>query len=321
VRRWYQNVEIEGAVYEGAERKHSKFWNKGKWESFVKPLLPRERQVFIELGCNAGLFLKMASDAGFERVIGVEASDRVMRQAEVYRESIGGKWKLVQERIGGGFDPYSLPIADVVLMSNFHYYIGISDFDRLVNDLRNRTLYCIVVSARVRRAGGKAFFDISSVRGYFRDWVEVGLVEEVDMMDDPAPRRGMYGITFKGRLQSQEVGGFYRRWRRECEAAEKFRYHALPPALVEFFELVLLGEEFNYEETLLYQYWRKREPNRSREWIQAKLDQKKTLAESVRDDGMMEPLYFDHRNNLIDGLHRQCIAKVLGYEHIVARRM
>lgn len=321
MRRWYQNVDIEGAVYEGEGRKNSRFWNEGKWETFINPLLPKERQTFIELGCNAGLFLKLASGIGFDRIIGVEASGQVMRQAETYRGSINGKWALVREKIGGGFDPYTLPLADVVLMSNFHYYISISDFDRLLNDLRNRTLYCIIVSARVRRAGGRAFPDIGSVRGYFRDWAEVGLIEEVDKAGDPAPRRGMYSVIFKSRLQSQEAGGFYRRWKRECEAADKFRYNAIPPALVEFFELVLSEEEFAYENTLLYRYWATREPNRPSRWIRAKLDQKKKLAESVRDVGMMEPVYFDHRNNLIDGLHRQCIANVLGYKYITARVM
>jgi SAM-dependent methyltransferase len=96
--RWYQNVPVEGAEYEGQERERSRFWNVGKWDNFIAPLLPRERRTFIDIGCNAGLMLKLAQDAGFEKVIGIEASKRAMQQAEQYRESVGGDWTVVLHR-------------------------------------------------------------------------------------------------------------------------------------------------------------------------------------------------------------------------------
>lgn len=321
MRKWYQNMPIEGAVYEDPKRKNSKFWNEGKWETFVKPLLPEERQTFVEIGCNAGLFLKMACDVGFERVAGIEASGRVMRQAETYRESVGGTYQLLLQQVGGGFDPYKMSLADVVLLANTHYYFAVSDFDRLVNDLRNRTLYCIIVSSRGKRRGGKAFYDLHSVRGYFRDWTEIGIVEGISTDGDPAPREGMYGVLFKGNLHSQDVETAYDHWRSDCLRSAKFHFSALPPALEEFFAKVFSGEDFDFEDTLLYRYWRKRDSNYPPETALKKLAQKKELAEDVWVNGIRDPIYFDHRGNLIDGLHRLCIARELGYEHVLVRRL
>ncbi len=88
--RWYQTVFIDGvdAVFEDVNRKVSKFWNEGKWDNFIKPLLTNvDKGSLLEIGCNAGLFLKMAKDEGFKKVIGVEASNRCCQQAELYKKT------------------------------------------------------------------------------------------------------------------------------------------------------------------------------------------------------------------------------------------
>jgi hypothetical protein len=321
MRKWYQNVPVEGAVYEDPKRKDSKFWNEGKWRNFVEPLLPAVCRTFIEIGCNAGLFLKLAQDEGAVQVIGIEGSSRVMRQAELFRESINGNYKLVLQQVGKNLALDQLPLADVVLFSNTHYYFPVNDFAKLVDELRYKALYCIIVSARGKRRGGKAFYDLQSVRGYFRDWTEIGTVEGIETAGDPTPREGMYSVLFQGGLHSLNLRVFYDRWRKDSIRSEKHRFHALPPALEEFFGKVFSEEEFDFEETLLYQYWRTREPRYPASTALKRLAQKKALAEDVQANGIRDPVYFDHRGNLIDGLHRMCIAKALGYEHILVRRL
>ena len=72
--KWYQNVEgVDGAVFKDPRRANSIFWGEGKWKNFILPLLPLERRTFVEIGCSAGLFLKLAMDAGFTNVIGIDA--------------------------------------------------------------------------------------------------------------------------------------------------------------------------------------------------------------------------------------------------------
>lgn len=320
-RRWYQNVEVEGAVYEDPNRKRSRFWNEGKWGTFIHPLLPTERRVFIDIGCNAGLMLKLAQEEGFGRVIGIEGDPRIVQQAVMFRESVQGTWKIVPQRVGIDLDLSNLPLADVVLLSNTHYYIPVHQFATLVNELRYRTLYCIVVSGKAKRRGGRAFYDLYSTRAYFRDWTELAVIEGISQEGDPAPRQGMYGVLFKGGLHSQNVAAIYNDWRSGCLRSQKFHFYALPPALEEFFSLVLSGKAFSHEDTKLYHYWRTREPNYPPEHTLKRLAQKKGLAEDIRDHGIKEPVYFDHRGNLIDGLHRLCIARELGYGHIIVRRL
>ena len=318
--RFYQNVPVEGATYEDEKRKDSKFWNEGKWNNFVKPSLP-EGRTFIDIGCNAGLFCKLAVDAGFKDVIGIEGHSKRMAQATAYKVVNKYPYRLVQQTVGVDFNLEELPLADVVLFSNVHYYIPVNDFSKLVDQLYNRSVYCIVVSAKVKRFSGNALYDINSLRGYFRNWAEIRVIEGVEEEDDPAPRPRMYSVLFKGNLHSYNVEAIYGSWKKGCLRANKHKYSALPEALEGFFAKIFNKEGVDFKKTKLFDYWRIREPNHSEEWIVKKLERKKTLAESVRVNGLREPIYYDHRGNFIDGLHRLAIARELGYETILARRL
>lgn len=320
-RRWYQTLDVgdESIVYEDPSRALSKFWNEGKWDNFVKPLLPSQHQTFIEIGCNAGLFLKMAKDAGFKDVIGVEGNYQILKQALVYKEINGYDYKLVHERIGVNFGLDNLPLADVILIANMHYYLPIPIFSQLVDKLRNRCLYCLVVSARAKRRKGNALWDLSSIRGYFRGWQEREIISWVSTEGDPCPRETMYGVLFKGNLTPINVADYYNAW---FEASKKpeHKSHGLAPAMQDFFEGVLFGgADFEHEGSSFYNYWREREPCRSEQWTRDWLDYKATLAKYVQANGMKTPIYFDYNLKLLDGIHRLCIAKLLGYEHILGR--
>jgi len=122
MRRWYQNIEI-GTEFEDKGRLKSKFWNKGKWDTFIKPLLPSVRNTFIEIGCNAGLFLKLATDVGFGQVVGVDSSHSILKQAIAYKESNGYDYKLIEGIVGQGLDLDALPVSDVVLIANTLHHI------------------------------------------------------------------------------------------------------------------------------------------------------------------------------------------------------
>lgn len=319
-RRWYQTIEIDGldVVFEDYNRKYSKFWNEGKWNNFIKPLLPEERRTFIEIGCNAGLFLKMATDAGFEDVIGIEGNSQIMRQAECFRESNGYNYRLVHQRVGVNFELDQLPLSDVVLIANTHYYFPVPVFSKLVDELKNRTLYCIIVSGKAKRRQGNALYDPNSVRGYFRDWQEMKAVERLDKKDDPCPREQMYGILFRGNLVPVRVDNIYNAWW-EAAKIEGHRSHGLAPAITDFFDRVLKGESFECEDTQLYQYWRERRPHKSPEWTQQLLTYKESLAKDIQENGIKEPIYLNRAGNLLDGIHRLVIAELLGYEYILAK--
>jgi len=322
VRRWYQTIEIDGvdAVFEDINRKDSKFWNEGKWNTFIKPLLPKERQTFIEIGSNAGLFLNMAKDEGFKDVIGIEGNSQIMEQAERFRESNGGDYKLVHQLVGRNLTLEDLPVADVVLIANVHYYFPVGVFSKLVDDLKNRALYCIVVAARAKKRQGNAMYYLSSVRGYFRDWQELDVIEGVDIEGDCCPRQHMYGVLFRGNLSTLNVDNYYGAWW-EASKNPQHKSYELAPVMRDFFDKVLRGEQFEYEDTPMYQYWRKREPKRSPEWTRNLLIYKESLAKDIQENGIKEPIYIDQGGKMLDGIHRLTVAKLLGYNHILIRRL
>lgn len=319
---WYQNVEgVEGAVFKDPRRKDSKFWGEGKWNTFIKPLLPAERRTFIEIGCNAGLFLKLAMDEGYTDVIGIEACPQRMRQARQYRDSNKYLYKLVHQEVGANFELEQLPLADVTLIANVHYHLPVAVFSNLVDRLRSRTLYCLLVSARAGRRKGNARHYLESVRGYFRDWQEIDVVgdwrgEEGLDENDPAPREQMYSVLFKGCL---EVRGAEAQWQKSVAefggGADRFE---IAWGWREFFREILDDKDVDLKYTFLYQYYK----NRGKaDWILDRLKDKQALAKDIQANGMRFPVYLDQKNRVLDGTHRLNLACELGYKHILVRKL
>ena len=130
----YQNIPLDGVEWQNSNRVNSKFWNEGKWDNFIAPLLPDDctDQTFVEMGCNAGLFLKLAEDRGYRHMVGVEKDKTPVSEGLRYRDEIGYHYKIIKRTLGGkfgdhgDFDIDELPIADVTVMSTFHYYIEIN---------------------------------------------------------------------------------------------------------------------------------------------------------------------------------------------------
>ena len=204
-------------------------------------------------------------------------------------------------------------------MSNMHYYLSVPVFSQLVDDLKNRCLYCIVVSAKAKKRPGNAFSNMYSVRGYFRDWQEIEVIENLDATGDPTPRREMFALLFRGNLEAWSVDSLLRHWRTTALSASTYRRQGLPPALTDFFDKVLNGKDFNLEETLLFDYWMQRRP--ALKWVLGHLKYKKRLAEDIQANGMNTPIFYDRNRKLLDGIHRLVIAKTLGYEHVLVRRL
>jgi len=320
MKKMYQHIDIPGKelAYEGGDRRNSKFWNEGKWNTFIDPLIPTEciGQPFLEIGSNSGLFLKKAEEKGFRHVFGVERHpDRVMT-AEWYKDSNNGKFKIIPQSMDASFDWSQLPRLGMTLISNTHYYMEINDFAETVNSLRNRTVYCLVVSADGKKREGRVGHDIETIRGFFSDWTEVGVVQNVSMENDPSPREGMYGIIFKSNLELFEIEKWG--WPERAARSERDKYNKLFPATDDFYNKVVSGEDFNLETTLLFDYYSVRKsPGVALEY----LVYKKELAKNIKYNGIKNLIYFDQEGRLIDGISRMSIAKALGYKYVIIKRV
>src|SRR3990167_2741123 len=108
--RVHQNIIIDG--YDNGDtstRRFSKFYNEGKWNNFIKPLLPKG-EVFVEFGSNAGLFLKLATELGY-KAIGLERNKKDCGIARQYRDNLRLNYKIVETQVDEKLDY----LADITL--------------------------------------------------------------------------------------------------------------------------------------------------------------------------------------------------------------
>lgn len=310
----YQYLEVGGKPFSRPrpDKANSKFWNEGKWETFIKPLLP-DGKVFVEMGCDAGLFLKLAKDSGFERVIGVEKNKTPVRLGLEYRDTIGYDYQILKRKLGsefheeGTFDINELPVADVTLMSTFHYYIDINAWIKYVDMLKGKSCHVIIVS-RPESTGGRwrASAEPGFVRSYFHDWDVIGLVENVPKEGDSKPR-DLYSVVFKNPVI-----------RRVSLSSVKPR--TIPGAQRDLADRVASGEDFDLFDTDYYRSWRDR---KSGKWSDRTLRHfvglKANVMKDVRDNGLKEPILVDKHLRLADGGHRYSIIKALGHDSVIVR--
>ena len=201
----YQNIKLNGD-YLNEPTKDSKFYNEGKWNNFINPLLPEDcsDMTFVEVGSNVGLFLKMAKEKGFRNVVGVEKSRRSTLLATKYRDSLGLDYKLLNKSVDENFDFNLLPVADFTLMSNLHYHLLLSDFLPYLDRLKYKTRYALIVSAKITNRYWKASGEAKTIRKYFKEWKEVGYIPIKPTKGDPYPRE-MFAILFESNLKRIDV--------------------------------------------------------------------------------------------------------------------
>jgi SAM-dependent methyltransferase len=199
----YQNVVVEGLDYgRKVERKNSEFFNEGKWNNFIKPFLPKENcgeMTFIDFGCNYGLHLKLAKEYGFKNVLGIEVDSQVCKIAERYSGV-----NVINKDINIDLNLNDLPAADFILLSNFHYHIYTFAFLNLLNIMKRRTRYVIIVSAedcmsRLYRAKGKS----NAVLKYFKDYKYEDKIK-ISAISDPS-YRDMYSMLFSTNIKRMEI--------------------------------------------------------------------------------------------------------------------
>ena len=318
--KYHQNITIDGEEMpaEYANRKESNFFNEGKWYNFIFPFLPPdpEGRVFVEIGCNVGLYLRMASEYGFSRVVGVEASAENCDMAERYRGAHGLDYKILNRTVGVDFSWDELPVADVVLLANVHYYIHMEHFMPFLDRMRHKAIFCIVVSRRMReKKHGYPLPDIEPLRFMFRDWeCERILQTSSQMLEGDPHRRRVHSMLFRSRLQRQPI---------EDHTTRTQRYEKQQ----EFIDLIRRGEDIDLTTTLNWRYWVQRKQTEkegmsgywSDEQVMAHVRHRYDLVKDIMENGIREPILIWPDRMGIDGGNRAQIHKLLGHKSIIVR--
>ncbi|MDD5013716.1 MAG: hypothetical protein PHW73_01265 [Atribacterota bacterium] len=296
-----------------SRRKKSKFFNKGKWNNFIKPLLPEDcsDMTFMELGCNAGLFLRLAKEKGFRNVIGIEKNHTECEVAKEYRDSLGLDYKVINKTINQDFDFKSFPVADFILMANFHYHLLLDDFIYLVERLASKTCYCLIVSVDIEQPHWKPKGDIESLRSYFKYWKEVKHIGPINTKGDPRPRN-LFGILFKSDLERRPMKTLYSSNSKKIKRSPSLE--RLAKDIVRGRDITDIKKHPYFERT---KWSRKHKWNEQQmyEFVQEKID----LFKDIRDNGLRRAVMIEEPGRMLEGNHRLVILRHLGYKSVIVR--
>lgn len=324
--RTYQYLEVNGEPFTRPrpERTHSRFWNQGKWDNFIKPLLPEDPtdMTLVEMGANVGLFLKLAKDYGFRNVIGIEKDKTPVKIGNRYRDTIGYDYTLLKRSMGGkfgelgSFDIDELPAADITLMSTFHYHIDINAWYKYLERLRTKTCYALLVSVPDSpRYAWRVNGHLGYLKKYFDGWELVKMIDDVPEEGDSSPRK-LFSVLFKSpclrRVNIEKVQ--LRQGNRETSFGHL--------AIRDLTERVIAGDDIDIVDTEFYREWKRRKPRwaerTTRVFCQGKLD----LVRGIVKDGLKDPILVQKDTlKLADGSHRIEVMDVLGYKTIIAREL
>lgn len=315
--KYYQNLKIlNDSDKEHENRLNSQYWNEGKWNNYIKPLLPQNcsDMTLLDIGCNAGLFLKLAKDHGFRHAIGIEKDKGSYERGLRYRRKIGYDYDIYNKAVGDDFDIYDMPVVDVALIINVHYYIDLNEWLKFLDKLINKTCYCIIITRPVRtRHHWRPKTKIGGVKWYFRDWKPAGAIYRSRYgkrnKKDPSPRL-LWAMRFESRLKRIKF---------------KDLHIGAPGDMIKFqrkelVEKVLEKNDLDVRKTEYYKAWRKRmkkkwSEEKTYEFVKKKVD----LMFDIKKNGIKDPILVQMDNKVIDGGHRIAIAKELGYKSIITR--
>jgi len=266
---------------------------------------------FVEFGCNAGLFLKLAKQYGFDRVVGVDKSRSTLKQAEVYKKEHGLDYKIINKRVNKEFDYDEIPVADVTLMANFHYYLTIDEFLLLLDKMKFKTRYCIIVTAELDKGNWRAKADFDSLRRYFKDWKEVKTIYPINTKGDSFPRV-MSSIMFESSLERMPIQNIWR-WTKERKLIGNVVDIARKVATQEKVENL---KETGYFKTLIRARRRWQEKG-----VLRHMRERIRMLYDVKKQGLKEPLFVRSDGRLIEGNHRLILLKELGCESVIVRKI
>lgn len=302
----YQYLEGTPMTDRDVKEQGSKFWNKGKWDNFVAPFLPEDcsEQTFIDMGCNAGLFLKFAEDKGFKNIIGVDSNEEAIKRGVEWRDNNGGNYRLVQATIEDCID--ELPLADYTVLANAHYYFTINDWIDYLDKLQYKTRYVIIVTAEkkhINRCWASA--DVPSIRNYFKTWEEVGFIDELPTKDDPQPRR-LWGLCFKSPFVDKVA----------IDSLDSSNH-----VQDQFYEELDNGTP--YKETKYYKILKKYREKWGEEKLNRWIEERIRVYNDIKEYGLKRPVLVDFfkQDRILDGNHRYAGVRNLGYKNIFIRKV
>ena len=175
---WHQCIDFGNGIQSKStnnKKLYSRYYQKGKWDNFIFPLIPfknGKNKIFLDIGCNAGLYLLYAKEYGFEKIIGIEPNKFYFNQLKfvidyfkkekneveqiLLRRSIGEsdyslKNMLLDNKILNDIDRCKkfsfkeIGKVDLMLLNHVFYWIEIKEKDKFIKKSSKNCRYIIIV--------------------------------------------------------------------------------------------------------------------------------------------------------------------------------
>jgi len=285
------------------EQEGSKFWEIGKWNNYILPLLPQKpkRLTYVDMGCNGGLFLKYAEDLGFERVVGVDINPDVVERGIKFRERENGHWDIRSGKMEESID--DLPVCDYMTFINSHYYLLIKEWLDLVDKLQNKARYIIITAVRKHK-----WYCMASGRGrdiarYFSNWDMIGFIPQLEVNGDSCPR-SLSTICYKNRnLERVNLSELLRGAHVKADFHKQIE-EGVEPLKTNYFRRL----RANHKDSDIKE-------------LEQRMFDKVKMYYDVKKNGIKEPIIINGHNRILDGNHRVKILEYLGYKSVIVRRI
>lgn len=281
---WYQEATINGVKMK--QRRHGDTSEK-RWKNLIEPLMPKGER-FLELGSNAGFYLRKAKDMGYKEVIGIEMEDEFVEQARYWEENEPKGVVTIHADLNG----YEFSVADVVLLANIIYWLTPEERDELLKLLVMKAVNVIVVGRHRKLKPHKSDCTPESILKMFSKWELVGSKDD-----------GKH-VSFLFKNPELCIRNIDEIKLQEPDLKDEY--------MIPAYRWLLRGYDEPYYDYL--EHRGSKEPE-----ITRLLNKKKYIINDILKNGMLKPIKIRNNNEIFDGDHRLLIAKHLGFETVVCR--
>jgi SAM-dependent methyltransferase len=291
--RWYQNAIINGKAMPAQRRRDT---SQRRWKVLLEPLIPPDGKgrLFLELGCNAGFYLRKASEYGYN-TLGIEKEERFIRQAKYWeaQEPCG-----VRVEFGDIVD-YEIPANFLTMMANVHYWIEPVRLAMVMDRMWNNSLHVLIMSRHNPSERHLSDCTERVVKEWFSNY---------ELLDERRDSK-FYALIYRNpTLREYDTKNLFnvQPFTRSTKFLAAFR---------EFIDLNVSRRRYTYNHTKYWEYckWRGWQP---------KVKHHRTLRKKVltmERYGITKPLLV-HKNGILqDGNHRLIMAEYLGLPRIICK--
>jgi len=264
-----------------------------RWKTFIEPLIPYTQgngRKFVDLGCSEGFYCRKMIEKGFKTV----GMDLNVKYAKEWEEEDPKGIKLIE----GDINQWDVPLCHIACLALVHYWQKSEDLDKLIELLRFRAGFVIVMGRHKPSSTHKSDCRKEEVLRLFKNFKFVKIIEG----------EKHYSILFRNR--------------KIIERPTRKLFHLVGnsrsfyPRFRQFIYAVLSSkEDFN---PYKHRYYKVLKAKVMRHKL---LDHVKLIEDVNKNREFKTPIKVCHRKKIVDGCHRIILAHELKIETLLCEEV